>query len=203
MPPLAALPSARADGFSNGAMIAYLMSIELRRRRLRAPCRLLVAGRGAPHIIGASARTLLERSAFDDAQTIAWAEEMGILAPASQRIAKVSARFAPVARSGFGWIAPAGSVPEGLGVDDDADRSAYATGPPRLIDQTKLVAILGTEDEMWPCDRFIARWADVAATAALFRAVPLAGVPHHLLQSHASTQAEVFGELAAALPSLS
>ena len=51
--------------------------------------------------------------------------------------------------------------------------------PPK-VSACKLVALLGRDDEMWPAKRHIDAWAEVAAAAAGFEAVTIAGVPHHL-----------------------
>lgn len=132
----------------------------------------------------------------------------GVLAPAAQRVMKVSKRFAPTARSDM----PLGILEVGTRVSDPAPLSAaapssdgvvinhkappvYAKEPPRL--RAPLIALLGEADEMWPSERYLSGWAQVADGG--FRGVTIRNTPHHELQSHLAMQAEVHAECAEAL----
>ena len=88
-------------GFSNGAQIGYLMTLEIEARGLPPPRRLFCACRGAPHILRYSAQQLLRFFGMSDDETIAWAEDAGVLAPAAERHGiKVNPRFGVVSRAG-------------------------------------------------------------------------------------------------------
>jgi len=204
-------------GFSNGALFAFLMAVELERRGAALPCRILCAGRGAPHghkrangeLSGADALTSAAMSGAtalynfyrgSDEQTIAQAEAAGVLAPeAERRGIKINPRFGPVSRAGVIGMFGVGSQIEETASGGAASKCAYASDPPRL-ERTPITALLGSEDEMWPSDVFLQRWADLTV-AGLFRAVTVRGVPHHHLQSHPEVMKEVFAELAVLIAS--
>ena len=73
------LPFATPDGFSNGAMMGFLVAIELQRRGLPPPLRVFCSCRGAPHICSRPLEELKALYLMDDASTIAWAERAGEL----------------------------------------------------------------------------------------------------------------------------
>ena len=187
-------------GFSNGAMLVYQMAVELQRRGLPPPRVVLCACRGAPHIVRLKHSELASVVTMSDAATIEWAERAGVLAPASERGLKLNPRFAPTARSDIPLgILEVGTRPcepqAGCGAlessaSDDA-APIYADAPPKL--QARLVALLGSADEMWP-SAFGSRWADVAGEGG-FQEVCLPDVPHHQLQSHKIMRDAVLREL--------
>lgn len=177
-------------GFSNGAMIVYLMAIELQRRGLPPPAVILCACRGAPHIVRLRHAELASAVTMSDTATVEWAERAGVIAPASERRGlNLNPRFAPTARSDIPLgLLEAGTRPceprAGCGAlesspSDDA-APIYADSPPKL--HARLVSLLGSADQMWP-SAFGSRWADVAGEGG-FQEVCLPGVPHHQLQSH-------------------
>jgi len=184
-------------GFSNGAMLTFLMALELERRGAVLPCRIFCAGRGAPHghtSAYAGAEALNKFYKASDEETIAWAEAGGVLAPAAERRGvKVNARFGPVSRAGVVGMFGVGSQFE-ENASGGASSMRYASDPPRL-ERTPVTALLGSDDEMWPSAVFMQRWADLTG-AGLFRGATVRNVPHHHLQSHPEMMKEVFAELA-------
>jgi len=179
-------------GFSNGAMIAFLMAVELERRGAPLPCRIFCAGRGPPHIQKWPARSLLNILRMTDEETISFAEAGGILAPASERGGmRLNPRFAPVTRSGVVGMFGVGKCRDDVDVNDGSE--SYLLNPPQL-QQVPITALLSREDHMWPSDRYLSRWRDV--TRADFRGVVVSSVPHHQFQGHVDLRNRVYSELA-------
>jgi surfactin synthase thioesterase subunit len=195
------------SGFSNGAILAYLIALELERRGAPPPLRLLCSGRGAPHLVTLTAAEIVRFASQTDEQMIQWAELAGVLPPAAVRgPVRISPLFAPVSRSGvigmFGVGVRQPAAEERLRDADVAatvrrDEFYYAADAPRL-QACKLIALLGDDDDMWPAGPFAEAWGEVAGAPG-FRAVRIAGVPHHQLMVHALVRHEIFAELAAAI----
>lgn len=187
-------------GFSNGAMLVYLMALELQRRGLPPPCCVLVSGRGAPHHITAPIEALLHGSAVDTETMLASMRHAGVITQDhSFPNALAAERFVALCRSDQ----PLGTLEAGTR-PDGAARGELASAPPRLA--CPLVALLSDGDTMWPAQNHLAPWADVALDPKVprdpdlprgFTAVTIDGVPHHELQAHKKTRAAVFSELAA------
>ncbi|KAL3909576.1 MAG: hypothetical protein SGPRY_009373 [Prymnesium sp.] len=147
-------------GFSNGAMLAFLIGIELERRGLPLPCHLFCAGRGAPHIHRWGAEGLLDVLTMTDEQTISWAEAAGILAPAAERGGmRISKRFAPVARSGVVGMFGVGEWHEGCDQVDGQTVETYLLTPPQLK-SIPLTVMLSNADSIWPSERYLERWSE-------------------------------------------
>lgn len=195
-------------GFSNGAILAFLVAVELERRGAPKPLRLFCAARGAPHVVSSTVQSLVEFVNYTDEEVIAWAEAIGVLAPAAERRGlKLSPQFAPVSRAGvigmFGVgcrrleAEPTGRT-DGKGpVRPKREADVYYATDPPMHSSSPLVALLGVNDQMWPAGKYLEKWAEVAAAG--FRAVAVPGVPHHEFMCHERVRQEVFGELAVAL----
>ena len=178
-------------GFSVGAMVAYLMALELERRGMPPPRAVFCACRSAPHCVFTPAASIARVHGMDDESTIAWAEDVGILP-------KKEVRGPQPLRKGFAALARAGYVLAGIEVghrtaEPSHSKLAYAKQPLPML-QAPLVALLGESDEMWPARKYLERWGDVAAGG--IKLVTIDGPPHHELQSHPHMLKEVFAALA-------
>ncbi len=186
LPLLRAGPTA-LFGFSNGAMLMFLLTLELQRRGEKPPVHLFVAARPAPHRIQMKEDELVRALALDDAGLIEWAYDFGVLVR-GQPLPKPE-RLAPLLRSDF----PIGSVEVGAR-PDGASSGDFAGGVAR-VEGAPLTALLSDGDLMWPAARHIERWGEVAGPLG-FSAVTIKGVPHEHLMAHAQMRYAVIGELA-------
>ena len=187
-------------GFSNGALLGYLMVIELQRRGAPPPLRLMCACRGAPHTVRIRVDELTALMRLDDAATIEWAEQSGVLARKEVRRTEVSARFAPTTRSDM----PLGILEAGTRVAEPPcnqlqsapGTEARAANPPRLT-SCPLTVLLGDEDAMWPSEVYGAHWLEVAGEAeGSLRHVTVRGAAHHQLQCWPRMREAAFAEVA-------
>lgn len=187
-------------GFSNGAMLAYLIALELERRGAPLPCRVFCSGRGAPHLHKWSDNRVAKLLQWSDSEVLEWAEKGSILPPALMRQGmKVNPRFAPVCRSGAMGLFAVGQQPENQDERSLLDADVYLAELQPLR-QISLTALLSDADEMWPSSRYLAKWSEV--TDANFTGITIVNVPHHMLQSDKSLRTTVFDTLADGLGQL-
>ncbi len=192
-------------GFSNGAMIMYLITIELMRRQavgfegVELPIHLFVAGRGAVNRIATiPIGTMLSQLQADDDQTVAWAQSAGVLAPGQKPVN--AKQFSSLVRSDFGiGIPEVGTRPPEPEHDGSEARPTVDTGVGRFTEDAPkvsmpLTAILSDGDTMWPREIHQHHWAALAGSA--FTEAKIEDVPHGLLQAAPQTRHAVFSALA-------
>jgi surfactin synthase thioesterase subunit len=200
--PLLDGPRVAIYGFSSGAILAYLVLIELEARRApRLPFRFFVCGRGAPHCIhwdGADADRL--RYADDKEVLDRFHNMLGV------PLEKEAAAFA---RQAALWRAailpsslhvgeprlPAAPPPPFPIRPDRLEAVEHATGAPK-VSACPIVVLWSNMDKVW-VPPLPMRWADVAACG--FRDVEVAGVAHFRLMCDKAVRAAVSVEIAAAL----
>lgn len=200
-------------GFSNGAMVAYLITVELQRRRVAAaastslaatpvelPLHLFVAGRAAAHrLASATAEQVLEQTQMSDEQMVAWATRIGVLAPGQRPVN--GAHFAALCRSDYPiGVLEAGTRPPGdpgsavPAANERFDEGRFTSDAQQVA--CPLTAILSDGDQMWPCDVHQKHWGALAA--GTFTPVKVRGVPHEKLSVAPEARHAVFAALALA-----
>jgi surfactin synthase thioesterase subunit len=178
-------------GFSFGALVAFAVADELRRRADRQPLALLVAGRGAPHCVFMR-RAELELLATQGTEEVLkwmghnWAGVDLSLLPPSRR-----PRAAQLFRSG-GLL---GGTPMGGKWEGDDDVLPAHVARPDALD-VPIFAVGSSADRLWPA-KLNHRWGEV--TRGGFSSVVLHGIEHGPLMNDASLRKAVLREAAAAV----
>ena len=183
-------------GFSSGAMLAYLITLELQRRAAaaaaeaanRLPFRLIVCGRGAPHCVHTAAafwQTL--RRGSDDEVLALLNQKIGV--PLESEPEAIRHKAALWRASIVPAMVHVGTSPKvGSKVDfplaadeaSAAEANVYATGAPPVT-ACPMLAIGSNGDKVWRWDT-PRRWADVAGYAG-FRLDAVDGVAHFKLMA--------------------
>ena len=178
-------PQTAIYGFSSGAMLVYLMALEIVSRGLPPPCCVIVSGRGSPNTILRTVDGLLQKCAghpFDNDEFVEYVRAGGVLTP-DQTFPTEAARdrFCAVARSDVPIaIAEVGERPLPPEEEVDDQHVVMALNPPRLT--CPITAILSTGDGMWPGNNHVDSWKQVAPLTeegggeALFTPIVLEGV---------------------------
>lgn len=178
-------------GFSFGAMVAFAVADELRRRACRQPLVLLVAGRGAPHCVFMK-QTELELLATGRAEEVLrWMGEnwggvnFTVLPPS--RLPRAAQLF----RSGglLGGV-PMGGAWEG----DDGMLPAHVASPAAL--DVPIFAVGSSADRLWPA-KLNHQWGQM--TTRGFSLIALHGIEHNQLMNNPDLRKAVLREAAATI----
>jgi len=208
-------PAYALYGFSSGALFAYLIVLELARRRAPLPFRLVVCGRAAPHIVWAPATVRLMRCG-DAAEMDHWLYR-GLAVPmaqpskegeevdfASDTIRQKHAFWrAPLLTSALcaGIMDSASNGPFAcdleaiLPTDGSAGELAHAATPPRL--PVPLVVLSSTADKVWSFP-LTQRWHDVAASENDYKFLSVGKLSHFSLMTSSAVIQSCTLELAQA-----
>jgi surfactin synthase thioesterase subunit len=191
MSPLTSSAPYMLFGFSFGALVAFAVADELRRRAGRQPLVLLVAGRGAPHCVfmkRAELKLLATRGAEEVLRWTGdnWGRVNLTMLPPSRL-----PRAAQLFRSGglLGGV-PIGGVWEG----DDGMLPAHVASPVAL--DVPIFAVGSSADRLWPA-KLNHEWGRV--TSRGFASVVLDGIEHNRLMNDPNLRKAVLREAAAAI----
>jgi surfactin synthase thioesterase subunit len=192
-------------GFSSGAMLAYLVTVEMQRRAAataapanvsgggsgwpaKLPFRLVVCGRGAPHCVHASLSFWrMMRLGTDADVTTALNELLGVPVDSDPDAMHYQASLWRAAivpamvHVGSGFTVPppdkTPAFPLPMSTADKKNANPYAEGAPKIT-CCPLVVIGSNQDKVWPWGQ-PARWEDVAGAGVRLDEVD--GVPHFRL----------------------
>ena len=183
-------------GFSSGAMLGYLLVLELQRRGAPPPFRLIAVGRGAPHNIHMPPSFWRLMYAAEDAKVMSHLHELlAVPLDAEARPWRGAISCASV-HVGTPAVPDAREVPPfPLPKTVDPASTPHASGA-ALVTACPLVAIGSHRDALWS-PGVMGRWADVAGSG--FRLEELDGVAHFKLMTHELTLQAVEAELGAAI----
>lgn len=188
-------------GFSLGALNAYLLCQELKKRRLPPPVALFACGRGAPHAIPYCTELQRNMQLWDDEQMLEYVEtKLGLLTSNIQENRRK--RMASLFRCGmlFSCIHAGeesiSNESQDLGGsvdilwDEDDKPVPFADDAPIL--NCSVVSITGSQDTTWP-PKLVERWCDVSGASHRHYCLDQA---HTQLMNSEESRKVVFDELA-------
>jgi len=191
-------------GFSAGAMLAYLVVIELQRRAAQLPFRLIVSGRGAPHNMHVRAGAWNLMRSGSDVEWMAWLNTK--LAVPEEEDADALVARAQLWRATILLAAvhvgepavPPESTPDFplASTVDSSSQSCPNTHACGALAVRCPVLVFGSEnDKVWRWD-LPKRWADVASSD--FRMEQIKSVPHFKLMLAEEVREGILVELMSA-----